>query len=213
MKKSIIGIVAGAVAIGASVIPASAGYLGDATIWDGINAGACNDGGADVFEQVVLIGGWANALDTDGNGKPYYTVFAPIDSVLDAVLDDMNLEVSDLSSNVSVARAILNDHIAGGSFDQNELEDTDLTRITMKSGFVATVFGANDPVSRTVPGDVFIGGAQIVSGARFDNGWLYCLNGFIDATPQVPTNGVDVGGAPAPAPVTATTESALPDTL
>lgn len=211
MKKTIIGMVTGAVAMGASIIPASAGYIGDATIWDGINAGACNDGGADVFEQVVLIGGWATALDTDGNGKPYYTVFAPIDSVLAAVLDDMNLEVSDLSANVAIAKAILNDHIAGGSFDSNELEDTDLTRITMKSGFVATVFGANDPVSRTVPGDVYVGGAYIVSGARFDNGWLYCLNGFIDATPQVPTNGVDVGTTTAPAKAAASSE--LPNTL
>lgn len=212
MKKTLIGLVAGATAIGASVIPASAGYIGDATIWDGITAGTCNDGGADVFEQVVLIGGLATSLDTDGNGKPYYTVFAPYDSVLSAVLDDLNLEVSDLSVNVAVARAILNDHIAGGSFDQNELEDTDLTRITMKSGFVATVFGTNDPSSRTVPGDVFIGGAYIASGARFDNGWLYCLNGFIDSSSQVPTNGVDVGAAPAPA-TTAPAESGLPDTL
>ncbi len=211
MKKTLIGMIAGAVAIGASVIPVSAGYLGDATIWDGITAGACNDGGADVFEQVTLVGGWANALDTDGNGKPYYTVFAPFDSVLAAVLDDMNLEVSDLSSNTAVARAILNDHIAAGSFDQNELEDTDFTRITMKSGFVATVFGANDPVSRTVPGDVYVGGAFIASGARYDNGWLYCLNGFIDSSTQVPTGGVDVGGSVAPAP--AAVEGGLPDTL
>jgi uncharacterized surface protein with fasciclin (FAS1) repeats len=210
MKKALIGLAAGTFAIGASIIPASAGYIGDTTIWDGITAGTCNDGGADIFEQVVLIGGWANALDTDGNGKPYYTVFAPYDSVLSAVLDDLNLEVSDLSSNTAVARSILNDHIANGSFDSNELEDTDLTRITMRSGFVVTVMGTNDPVSRAVPGDVYVGGAFISSASRLDNGWLYCINGFIDSEVQVPTNGVNSPTTVAPA---ATTPSALPDTL
>ena len=210
MRKTVIGFAAGVAALGA--VPVSAGYIGDATIWDGITAGTCNDAGADVFEQVVLVGGWAQALDTDGNGKPYYTVFAPYDSILAGVLDDLGLEVSELSVNVGVARAILNDHIAAGSFDQNELEDTDLTRITMKSGFVATVFGANDPVSRTVPGDVFVGGAFIASGARLDNGWLYCLNGFIDSSAQVPTNGFGVGAAPV-APAPAVVEGGLPDTL
>lgn len=213
MKKTLIGMIAGAVAVGASVIPASAGYGNAGTIWDGVNAGACNDGGADVFEQIVLIGGWATALDTDGNGKPYYTVFAPYDSVLSAVLDDLNLEVSDLSANVAIAKSILADHIANGSFDSDELENTNLTRITMKSGFVATVFGTGDPVSRTVPGDVYIAGAFISTGARFSNGWLYCLSGFIDSTPQVPTNGVNVG-TPAPAPAAAApAESVLPNTL
>ena len=208
MKKSIIGLVAGAVAIGASVVPASAGYA-DSTIWEGITAGVCSDNSEKAFEQIVLIGGWAGSLDTDGNGKPNYTVFAPLESVLALVLDDMNLEVSDIAGNPAIAKAILNDHIAGGSFDQNELEDTDLTRITMKSGFVATVFGSGDPVGRTVPGDVYVAGALITSASDLANGWLYCIAGFVDATPQVPTNGVDTGSAPAPA----TTESALPDTL
>jgi hypothetical protein len=81
----------------------------------------------------------------------------------------------------------------------------------MLSGFVATVFGSADPVSRSVPGDVFIAGALIVSAANLANGWLYCIAGFIDVTPQVPTNGLDVGSAPAAA--NAATEDGLPDTL
>lgn len=206
MKKTIIGVLAGAAAIGASVVPASAGY-DTATIWDGVTAGACSDNGAKSFEQIVLIGGWAGALDTDGNGKPNYTVFAPLESVLASVLDDLNLEVSDISGNPAIAKAILNDHIAAGSFDQNELEDSDLTRITMKSGLVVTVFGALDPNSRTVPGDVYVGGALITSASDLSNGWLYCIAGFIDASTQVPTTGVDSGIAPA------ATESGLPNTL
>lgn len=210
MKKILIGMLAGAAAVGASVIPASAGYA-DSTVWEGIEAGLCSDDGGKLFEQIVLIAGAAGALDTDGNGKPNYTVFAPVESVLADVLDDLNLEISDIAGNPAIAKAIVNDHVSRGSFDQNELEDTDLTRITMLSGFVATVFGSSDPVSRSVPGDVFIAGALIVSGTNLANGWLYCINGFIDVTPQVPTNGLDVGGAPAAA--NAVAKDGLPDTL
>ena len=210
MKKILIGMLAGAAAVGASVIPASADYA-DSTVWEGIEAGLCSDDGGKLFEQIVLIAGAAGALDTDGNGKPNYTVFAPVESVLADVLDDLNLEISDIAGNPAIAKAIVNDHVSRGSFDQNELEDTDLTRITMLSGFVATVFGSSDPVSRSVPGDVFIAGALIVSGTNLANGWLYCINGFIDVTPQVPTNGVDVGGAPAAA--NAVAKDGLPDTL
>jgi hypothetical protein len=210
MKKILIGMLAGAAAVCASVIPVSAGY-GDSTVWEGIDAGLCSDDGGKLFEQIVLIAGATGALDTDGNGKPNYTVFAPVESVLAGVLDDLNLEISDISANPAIAKTIVNDHVARGSFDQNELEDTDLTRITMLSGYVATVFGSSDPVSRSVPGDVYVAGALIVSGADLANGWLYCINGFIDVTPQVPTNGVDVGGAPAAA--NAVAKDGLPDTL
>lgn len=210
MKKTLIGMLAGAAVIGVSVVPASAGYT-DSTVWEGIDAGLCSDDGGELFEQIVLIAGVAGVLDTDGNGKPNYTAFAPLESVLAGVLDELNLEISDVAGNPAIAKAIVNDHVVRGSFDQNELEDTDLTRITMLSGFVATVSGSADPVSRLVPGDVSIAGALIVSGADMANGWLYCIAGFIDVTPQVPTNGVDVGSAPAVA--NAATEDGLPDTL
>lgn len=210
MNKMIVGAVVGACALGTAIVPASAGYT-DSTLWEGIDAGLCSDNGGKLFEQIVLVAGFAGALDTDGNGKPNYTVFAPLESVLAEVLDGMNLEISDIAGNPSIAQAIVSDHSTRGSFDQNELEDTDLTRITMRSGFVATVFGSGDPAGRTVPGNVYVAGALIVSAHDLSNGWLYCIAGFVDATPQVPTTGVDVGGAPAPA--TATTGSVLPNTL
>ena len=209
MKKTLIGMAAGALALGASVVPASAGY-GAGNLWDAVQGGCAGDTN-DVFEQLVLIGTWANRLDTDGNGKPRYTVFQPTGSVLADLLDDLDLDISDLAGEPALAGALLNDHITAGSFSANELEDTDLTRITMKSGFVATVFGTGDPAGRTVPGDVYVAGALIVSSGQFDNGWHYCISGIIDSEAQVPTNGVDVGGTTAP--TTATTESGLPDTL
>ena len=209
MKKILIGMVAGALALGASVVPASAGS-GAGNLWDAVQVGCVGDTN-DIFEQLVLVGSWADRLDTDGNGKPRYTVFQPTGSVLADLLDDLDMEVSDLAGEPALAAALLNDHIAAGSFSENELEDTDLTRITMKSGFVATVFGTGDPAGRTVPGDVYVAGALIASSGQFDNGWHYCISGIIDSESQVPTNGVDVGSAPAAA--NAATEDGLPDTL
>lgn len=209
MKKVLIGIAAGAIALGASIVPASAGY-GTGNLWDAVQGGCAGDSN-DVFEQLVLIGGWAERLDTDGNGTPRYTVFQPTGGVLATLLDDLNLEVSDLAAQPAIVGSILADHIAAGSFSENELEDTDLTRITMKSGYVATVFGTGDPATRTVPGDVFISGAAIVSSGQFDNGWHYCIAGIIDSTSQVPTTGLGATpGTAAPAPVAS---EGLPDTL
>lgn len=203
-KKTISGMVVGAFALLAGITPVSAGYS-DSTVWEGIDAGLCSDNGGKLFEQIVLLAGSASAFDTDGNGQPNHTVFAPLESVLAAVLDDLGLEISEITP--AVAQAIVNDHSVRGSFDQNELEDTDLTRITMRSGFVATVFGSGDPVGRTVPGDVYIAGALITSANDLSNGWLYCIAGFVDVTPQVPTTGLDTAGA------VAAQEPALPDTL
>ena len=224
MKKALIGMAVGAMALGASVVPASAGY-GTDNLWDGIagtdgvstdvnsDEALCDDGDADIFEALVITGGWAKRLDTDGNGEARYTVFQPYDTVLAAVLDVFGLEISDLADQPSVVASLLADHIANGSFDPNELEDTDLKRITMRSGFVATVFGPTEQAGgpRTVPGGAFIAGAQIAEAGQYDNGWLYCLNGFIDSTPLVPHEGLNSQDTPNDGTPGGT--NTLPDTL
>ena len=217
MKKALIGMAAGAMALGASVVPASAGYVNTDNLWDGItgvdgDSGFCDDTDDDIFEALVLTAGWATRLDTDGNGDPRYTVFQPYDSVLSGLLDALGLEVSDLNSQPATVQAILADHIANGSFDEDELEDTDLTRITMRSGYVATVLGApGDPVARSIYNNVFIAGAFIDDGAQFDNGWLYCINGIIDSTPQVAHEGLNSQDTPNDGTPGGT--NSLPDTL
>jgi hypothetical protein len=217
MKKALIGMAAGAMALGASVVPVSAGYTNTDNLWDGISgidggAGYCDDSSDDIFEALILTGGWAQRLDTDGNGDPRYTVFQPYDAVLSALLDALGLEVSDLNSQPATVQAILADHIANGSFDYDELEDTDLTRITMRSGYVATVMGTSDPVSRSVGSDVYIAGAFIADYAQFGNGWLYCIAGIIDSTPQVPHEGLNSQDTPQDG-TPGGTNTLLPDTL
>jgi hypothetical protein len=221
MKKALIGMAAGAMALGASVVPASAGY-GEDNLWDGIagtdgenhlGTGFCNDDQEDIFEALIITGGWAKRLDTDGNGKPRYTVFQPYDGVLDGLLNALGLEISDLADQPSVVASILADHIANGSFDPNELEDTDLTRITMRSGFVASIFGPGEQLGgpRTVPGGAFIAGAQIMAAAQYDNGWLYCIMGVIDSTPQESHEGLNSEDTPNDGTPGGT--NSLPDTL
>jgi hypothetical protein len=221
MKKALIGMAAGAMALGASVVPASAGY-GEDNLWDGIagtNGGntngtaLCDDDQEDIFEALILTGGWAKRLDTDGNGKPRYTVFQPYDAVLDGLLDALGLSIADLNDQPATVQAVLADHIANGSFDPNELEDTDLTRITMRSGFVASIFGPNEQLGgpRSVPGSTFIEGAQIVNAAQYDNGWLYCIMGVIDSTPQESHEGLNSQDTPNDGTPGGT--NSLPDTV
>jgi hypothetical protein len=231
MKKVLIGMAAGAMALGASVVPASAGY-GTDNLWDGI-AGTksedsdntsgdafCNDDQADIFEALVLTGGWASRLDTDGNGKPRYTVFQPYDAILDLVLGAFELEISDLNDQPATVQAILADHIANGSFDENELEDKDLTSITMRSGYVATISTAGGNLASVASGgsgirdiydNVYIAGALIEEGNQYDNGWLYCIAGWINSEAQVAHEGLNSQDTPQDGTPGGT--NTLPDTL
>ncbi|MEN9801546.1 MAG: hypothetical protein RLZ37_671 [Actinomycetota bacterium] len=214
MKKALIGMAAGAMALGASVVPVSAGYGSVDNIWDGITDDEfCDTTDDDIFESLVLTGGWAERLDTDGNGKPRYTVFQPKEVILAGLLDALGLEVSDLNSQPATVQAILADHIANGSFDENELEDTDLKRITMRSGFVASVSGTGDnmAIPRTIYGNVYVAGSLIVAGGQHDNGWLYCLMGIIDSTPQEAHEGLNSEDTPNDGTPGGT--NSLPDTL
>ena len=215
MKKVLIGMAAGAMALGASVVPASAGYDGE-NLWDEVQAGCALDAD-DIFEQLVLTGGWADRLDTDGNGDPRYTVFQPYNAVLEGLLDDLDLESSDLNSQPAVVAALLADHIANGSFSDEELEDPDLTRITMRSGYQAVILGASADVGiaprdiQTLTSNVYIAGAKILEPTQADNGWHYCIAGAIDSTPQVAHEGLNSQDTPNDGTPGGT--NTLPDTL
>jgi hypothetical protein len=217
MKKVLIGMAAGAMALGASVVPVSAGASGD-NLWDLVQdecatAPLAGTGTNNLFEQLVLTGGWAERLDTDGNGDPSYTVFQPGEVILEGLLDALGLEISDLNSQPAVVQGILADHIANGSFDEDEILDSDLTRITMRSGYVATVSDptADSTASARTLTDTSISGAPFVYGTNADNGYHYCILGFIDSTPQVSTEGLNSQDTPNDGTPGGT--NSLPDTL
>jgi hypothetical protein len=194
---SICALVAGALLVVASTndagvaAPQGIAPIAD-SLWVGISggdggAGFCDDSSDDIFEALILTGGWASRLDTDGNGDPSYTVFQPYDQVLSDLLDALGLEVGDLNSQPAVVASILADHIANGAFDEVELEDADLTRITMRSGYVATFSSApSESLNRVMYDNVYINGAFIQAGSEYANGWLYCIQGIIDSTPVFP---------------------------
>lgn len=197
MKKTIIGIAA-AVALIPS--PASAGYAATTdSIWDVVNI---TDGTA---EQLVLGGGYASALDQCGNGKPSYTVFMPVNEAWDLLLDEENITVPQLISQPNVVKNLLDDHIVPGSFSPDELANPSVTLMISRSGF---------RIVKNLLGDaLYVSGNQIVGSQQACNGWVYYINGVIDSTPQVPTTGVNVAPAPAPAETAPAESSELPNTL
>lgn len=199
MKKTLIGI--GAVAM-LTASPAVAGYASDSA-WDVVNNSTTTG------KQLVLVGGLADDLDACGNGKPFYTVFMPIDVALDAYLDEADTSVAELSSNPSAVTALLNDHIARGSVSPAELVNPSVTVLVAKSGFRLTKTVTDSVDALVEEGEVYIAGRQVIGYTQACNGWVYWLNGTVDSTTQVPTVGVDTSTPPTSAPV----ESALPNTL
>lgn len=194
MKKILIGL-----ATAASLVATPAFAVGPDSAWDVV------DSTSTTAKQLVLIGGLADELDTCGNGKPYYTLFLPSDDVLNAFLDDLGVTVADLSATPAVVTALLNDHIAKGSYAYAELQNTSVTRIVMRSGFVAS--------KSIIDGNVYIENNLIVNSQQVCNGHVHWISGVIDSTAQVPTVGVDTP-APATAPVTASASTqSLPNTL
>lgn len=191
MKKILIGLAASTALIAS---PALAGGLTSA--WEVI------DGSSGTARQVVLVSGLADELDTCGNGKPFYTVFLPVDEALDVVLDELDLTVAQLSGTPAIATALVNDHIARGSYSYNELLNPSVTRISTRSGYLLT--------KSIIDGNVYVDGNLIVNSVQTCNGHVHWIAGVIDSTTQVPTTGLDTV-SPAPAPTTTT--PALPNTL
>lgn len=194
MKKMIIALAASTALIAS---PALAGGLGSA--WDAIDA---TEG---TGEQLVLGAGLANTLDQCGNGKPFYTVFLPIDEVLDAFLDEQDLSVPGVLAKAGVVANLLNDHIAVGSYAPDQLSDPSITRIITRSGYIVT---------KSLIGDgIYVNGNLILDWVQTCNGFVYWIDGIIDSTPQVPTSGVNPVTTEPAAPAAPAESSGLPDTL
>jgi hypothetical protein len=178
MKKVLIGMVAGAMALGAGVAPVVAGTNEQDTsssIWENLL-----DNGDDTLTDLVLIAGMSTMLDDCGNGKPFYTLFAPNEVYLDGVLDALGVTVSDLQQTPAAVKGILNDHLVNGAFSPWQLDLDEITTLTARSGFTL----------RNENGDE-INDQSVDWSEQSCNGWIYWLDGFIDSTPQVPTEGLN----------------------
>jgi hypothetical protein len=212
MKKVLISLAAGAIALGGA-LPASAGPIGgdgngnsDDSIWEQI------DNNTSTLEDLVLIAGMATMLDACGNGKPFYTFFAPSEGLLrnavggiavdlDTFLEDvLGVSVADLQATPDVVRALLNDHLVNGSFSPWQLDSDSVTTLIARSGFVL----------RNENGDS-INDLTVLSSEQACNGWIYYIDGVLDSTPQVPTEGLNAQDSPTDG--TPGGSNSLPDTL
>ena len=190
---------AGAMVLGAGVAPAFAGANEnedlDESIWWHI------DDTSTTLADLVLIAGMATQLDACGNGKPFYTLFAPVDEVLDGViLPALDVTIADLQSAPATVKAILNDHLVNGSFSPWQLEQAEITTLTARSGFTL-----RNEEGSTINDQTITGSEQAC------NGFIYFIAGFIDSTPQVPTEGLN--SLDTPNDGTPGGSNSLPDTL
>lgn len=217
MKKTLIGIAAGAIALGASVIPTNAAgpfaLPYDETtgsMWDFVNVG---EGYA---EQLVLVAGLANTLDQCGNGKTLYTLFLPTEDVLASFLaDELDMTIADLAENPAAVKAILSDHLVRGAVDPALMTSVPagIKKLIATSGFVinirelSTVIYENDATD--VWTDWYANGNQLVGATATCNGWVYSMFGIFDPRDYSPVTGTNTATT---APATAA-PSELPNTL
>ncbi len=221
MKKVLFGIAAGAMALGATVIPASAGAGGGpvnlpydtdfGSMWDVIDA---RDG---YGEQLVLMAGLSNTLDQCGNGETLYTLFLPLESVLEVVVDDvLDTTIADLAETPAVVKAILSDHLVAGAVDPELLTSTDagIKKLIAVSGYVINIRMLNtitDLYAAALYGqwweDWYANGQQLVGATLACNGWVYDMFGMFQAENYAETFGTNNN------PPTGSAVSELPDTL
>ena len=217
MKKMIIGMAIGAAALGATVVPASAGIgLGgvvgdgeplDESIWDLLvedrgyteyaDDAAPGDGQDAGFSDIVLIAGMAHTLDACGNGKPQYTLFAPYVDVLTEVLHALDAEIADLQATPDVVKAILADHLVNGSFSPEQLALS--KRLVARSGYILNIQNINTVYTNGGPAvidDFYVNGQEIVLDNPACNGWLYTIMGFINSQDYVTSEGMNALDTP-----------------
>ena len=220
MKKMIIGMAIGAAALGATVVPVSAGGAGgvvggcededggyaqcNESIWDLLveDRGDTEDA-EDILEQdfgfsdLVLIAGLASTLDACGNGKPQYTLFAPQEDVLTAVVASMDAEVADLAASPDVIKAILADHWVNGSFSPMQLGLS--KRLVARSGYILNIQNINTLYvdgSLITADDYYVNGQQIIDANAGCNGYLYTILGFINSQDYVTSEGMNALDTP-----------------
>ena len=214
MKKILLSLTVGATVL-AGAVPVSAGVRGgddnttrkDESMWEIVDGQFAEVGvsaifGEGILADLILIAGMATMLDTCGNGKPFYTLFAPvegdllpppsigsevgaavggIEGTLDSFLEDvLGASVADLQATPDVVRALLNDHLVNGSFSPTQLDLDEITTLTARSGFVL----------RNENGE-FINDLPIFFSEQSCNGWIYFIGGVLDSTPQVATEGLN----------------------
>ena len=210
MKKTLIGIAAGALALGASIVPVNAeGPYGlpysesTGSMWEYLN------GSSGIAEQLVLVAGLTNTLDQCGNGKPMYTLFLPTEDVLAGFLEELEVTVADLAANPAAVQALLNDHLVRGAVDPMLLTSvtTGIKKLVAISGLNINIRKLDTVIYEGIWMDWYANGNQLVGAVVTCNGWIYNMFGTFDTREYAPVIGTN------PATVAPTATGDLPDTL
>ena len=227
MKKVLIGLAAGAMALGASVVPASAGYQ---DFDDDIMTGLEDDGPFGDFIDLVEVSGYDEKFDVpDGeedycsNGDAQYTVFAPLDSgfvvswveIFETLLGKTWVQIL---ATPGIAKAVVDDHVVNNSITAATLENPTTAVIVARSGYKIAITASGSP--RNVPVDtgyspvnpnVSADGRVILNALQKCNGWIYAIPAPFSTSPKAVTEGT--GPQDSPDDGTPGGTNTLPNTL
>ncbi len=209
MKKVLIGLAAGALAVTAMNAPVSAGVPTD-SVYDILVAQGSTS------ELLIDASGLGADLSDCGNtgnnnGLPNYTVFYPAsDAIFGSVLTALDLTLGELAAQPALVKAALLNHVVKADISPSQLEDNSNSKFTTMGGLVLTKTWVDGDQDGDVDfngtaGEMNINGYPVVAsggsvyGQEACNGWVYLIVGFLAPSSADTTQGTTTDGSTVPA--------------
>ena len=205
MKKILIGLAAGAVALSAS--GAAQVSAAPPTVYEILTGSV----GSDYAELLIDSAGLDGALDDCGNtgnnnGLPNYSVFFPAaDAIFEAVLAELDLSLGQVLAQPALVKTVLLYHVVQQDITPQQLADNSNSKFMTMGGLqlIKTsqpTLGGN---SYLVNGYGVIGvvgdadGYIVAEGGATQacNGWVYLIAGFLAPNSAITTIGLTADGS------------------
>ena len=191
MKKVLIGLAAGALAVTAMTAPVNAAPT------DSVYVNI--DSFATTGMLLIDAAGLADALDTCGNGEANYTVFFPAaDAIFTAVLTALDLSLGELLAQPALVKAALLNHVVKSDVSEVQFDDPANKTFTSMGGLLlvktSSVTASNN--GTVAAGEHFINGIAVNNGVLDScNGTVYTILGFLAPNSASPTLGLTSDGS------------------
>jgi len=220
MKKLLIGLAAGALAVTATTAPVSAGNTQTTeSSYEVLAAQSL------ISELLIDASGLDGALDTCGNGKPQYTVFFPSSDLwFEKLLEAADLTLGQALAQPALVKTVLLYHVVSQSIAPQQLADAQNSVFNSMGGLqlVKTTqfgdFADIDPTSGVtiaptslyyyingyllsdVQSDINYGvdgitGFDHYGGTQTCNGFIYAIDGILAPVSAVATTGLTSDGS------------------
>ncbi|MGA0878356.1 MAG: fasciclin domain-containing protein [Ilumatobacteraceae bacterium] len=207
MKKLLIGLAAGALAVtatGAAQVSAA-----PPTVYEILTGSV----GSSYAELLIDSSGLDAALDDCGNtgnnnGLPNYTVFFPAaDAVFEAVLDELGLSLGQVLAQPALVKTVLLYHVVKQDITPEQLVDNSNTKFNTMGGLtlIKTAQPAGPPNTNfyLINGYSVVGVAGDTDGYLLSdggaqqacNGWVYLIAGFLAPNSAIATVGLTADGS------------------